>query len=203
MKGLHIRFLTAAVFALLLSAVSSAANGGSERFALKTNGLGLAGLIPNIGAEVYLGKNWSVSANWNHSWWHSDKSLWYWRMYGGDVSVRRWLGSHEAPLTGHHVGIYAQALTYDFLIGRRGIMCDKGSFGGGLEYGYSFPLKDCLRLDLALGVGYIAGEVKNYVPQDGHYVWQSTVMTHYIGPSKAEVSLVWLIDFEKWGGKRK
>jgi|GEM_PF-6135277 len=34
---------------------------------------------------------------------------------------------------------------------------------------------------------------KEYLPQDGHYVWQSTKRRHWIGPTKAEISLVWLI----------
>ena len=39
----------------------------------------------------------------------------------------------------------------------------------------------------------MGGEYKEYLPQDGHYVWQSTKRRHWIGPTKAEISLVWLI----------
>ena len=27
-------------------------------------------LIPNIGVEMYLGKRWSVAANWMYGWWN-------------------------------------------------------------------------------------------------------------------------------------
>lgn len=176
----------------------------SVRLAVKTNGLGLISLIPNAGAEVYLGKNWSISASWNHAWWHSDKALWYWRTYGGEVAGRKWFGRQaiENPLSGHHIGLYAQMLTYDFLLGKKGILGDKWSYAGGFEYGYSFPLNNCLRLDLALGVGFMGGEYMTYVPMDGHYVWQSTMKRHYFGPTKAEASLVWIMDFNKGGRKR-
>lgn len=175
----------------------------SLRIAIKTNGLAVAGLIPNIGAEVYLGKNWSVSASWHHAWWHSDKALWYWRTYGGEIAGRKWFGKKamETPLAGHHLGVYAQMMTYDFLTGRNGILADTWNYAGGVEYGYSFHLNNCLRLDLGIGVGFMGGQYKNYKPMDGHYVWQSTMQRHYFGPTKAEASLVWIIDFRKWGGR--
>lgn len=167
------------------------------KLALKTNTLALAGLVPNVGAELYLGKNWSLSANWNYAWWNSDKHLWYWRTYGGELAVRKWFGrqSRENTMAGHHVGLYGQMMTYDFLLGKNGILADKWNYAGGLEYGYSFPLNDCLRLDLAAGFGFMGGEYKNYKPMDGHYVWQSTMKRRYYGPTKAELSLVWIIDF--------
>lgn len=30
-------------------------------------------------------------------------------------------------------------------------------------------------------------------PLDGHYVWQATKNRHWFGPTKAEISLVWLL----------
>ena len=39
---------------------------------IKTNVLYDLLLIPNIGVEVYLGRNWSASANWMYAWWKSD-----------------------------------------------------------------------------------------------------------------------------------
>jgi hypothetical protein len=48
----------------------------------------------------------------------------------------------------------------------------------------------------------MGGEYMKYVPMDGHYVWQSTMKRHYFGPTKAEASLVWIMDFNKGGRKR-
>ena len=93
-------------------------------WALKTNLLYDVALVPNMGAEFYVGKNWSVGANWMYAWWKNDHAGKYWRIYGGDIYARRWFGkkAEEKPLTGHHVGVYAQMLTYDFCLGNRGYM---------------------------------------------------------------------------------
>ena len=161
--------------------------------AAKTNLLYDAAIVPNVGVEVYLGKNFSVAGNWMYSWWKSDWVSWYWRTYGGDLALRYWLGraAKEKPLTGHHIGLYGQILTYDIEVGGRGYLGDRWSYGGGLEYGYSLPVRQRLNIDFTLGLGYLGGEFQEYLPIDGHYVWQVTKMRNWIGPTKLEVSLIW------------
>lgn len=162
---------------------------------VKTNMLYDAMLVPNGGLEIYLGKNWSIDAYWMYAWWKSDRVHNYWRTYGGDVELRKWLGSaaRRKPLTGHHIGAYAQIVTYDFELGGRGYLADRWSYAAGVSYGYSLPVAKRLNIDFSMGLGYMGGEYKEYLPQDGHYVWQSTKRRHWIGPTKAEISLVWLI----------
>lgn len=163
--------------------------------ALKTNALYDVLAIPNIGIEFYLGKNWSAAANWHYAWWKTDRKHWYWRTYGGDVALRKWFGSkaNEKPLTGHHIGVYGQMVTYDFETGNRGYLGDRWSFGGGIEYGYSLPIKKRFNIDFTLGVGYLGGEYKEYLPMDDCYVWQATKDRKWFGPTKAEISFVWLL----------
>ena len=175
---------------------------------VKNNMLYDLGIVPNIGAEFYLGKNFSIVGNWMYSWWKSDKVYWYWRIYGGDLAVRYWFGksSRKKPLQGHHVGPYGQIITYDFEVGNKGILADRWSWSAGLEYGYSVPVAKRLNIDFTLGAGYHKGEFYEYLPIDGHYVWQATKRRQYFGPTKFEISLVWLIgrgneNIEK-GGKR-
>lgn len=174
--------------------------------AVKTNALYDLALIPNLGFEYYFGKNISVTTNWLLAWWRNDNKFWYWRVFGGDVAVRYWIGNQadKAPLTGHHIGIYGNMLTYDFELGGRGYLAKEFSFGYGLEYGYSLPLAERLNLDCSLGIGYFGGEFEEYLPIDGHYVWQATKHRHWFGPTKLEVSLSWVIDGEifKKGGRR-
>lgn len=162
---------------------------------VKTNMLYDALLVPNGGLEIYLGKNWSIDAYWMYAWWKSDRVHNYWRTYGGDVELRKWLGSaaRRKPLTGHHIGAYAQIVTYDFELGGRGYLADRWSYAAGVSYGYSLPVAKRLNIDFSIGLGYMGGEYKEYLPLDGHYVWQSTKRRHWIGPTKAEISLVWLI----------
>ncbi len=171
--------------------------------ALKTDMLYDALLVPNAGVEFYLGGNFSVSVDWMYAWWKNDRSHWYWRTYGGEVAVRRWFGrkAQEKPLTGHHIGIYGQALTYDFETGGRGYMggepggtlFDRCNYGVGVEYGYSLPIARRLNIDFTVGVGYFGGKYYEYLPMDDCYVWQATKNRRYFGPAKAEVSLVWLL----------
>lgn len=172
--------------------------------ALKTNMLYDAALVPNVGVEFYLGRNWSVAANWMYAWWKSDRRHWYWRTYGGDVALRRWFGKAAAgkPLTGHHIGVYGQMVTYDFETGGRGYLGDRWSYAGGVEYGYSLPVARRLNIDFTLGVGYLGGEYKEYVPEDDCYVWQATKQRRWFGPTKAEVSLVWLLGYDNYNRKK-
>lgn len=176
--------------------------------AIKNNMLYDLAAVPNLGIEFYLGKNWSIVGNWMYAWWKTDKKSWYWRTYGGDLAVRKWFGkaADSKPLTGHHLGLYGQIVTYDFETGGRGYLADRWSYGGGIEYGYSLPIARRLNIDFNIGVGYLGGEVKEYLPIDGHYVWQLTKQSHWFGPTKLEVALTWLIGRGNYnkekGGKR-
>ena len=162
---------------------------------IRTNMLYDALLVPNVGVDMYLGKNWSLAAYWHYAWWDVDPSHVWWRTYGGDVEIRKWFGkkSKEKPLTGHHIGPYAQMVTYDFELGGRGYLGDKWSYGAGLSYGYSHPIGRRLNIDFTLGLGYLWGEYKEYIPIDNCYVWQATKQRSWIGPTKAEISLVWQV----------
>lgn len=175
---------------------------------LKTNMLSDALLLPNIGAEFYLGKNWSVVGNWTYGWWDRDKSHWYWRGYGGDLAVRKWFGSaaESKPLTGHHIGVYAGVLTFDFEFGGVGHMggrpghslWDRCLITAGIEYGYSLPIARRLNLDFTIGIGYIGGKIVKYHPTGAKYVWDSTRNFKAVLPTKAEISLVWLIGCDNY-----
>lgn len=163
--------------------------------ALKTNMLYDAALVPNIGVEFYLGKGWTIGGNWMYAWWNSDRKHNYWRIYGGDLNVRKYFGKRakEKPLTGHHLGVYGGIVTYDFELGGKGYLGDRWSYHAGIEYGYSLPVAKRLNIDFGIGIGYLGGEYKEYKPIDNHYVWQATKQRHWFGPTKAEISLVWLI----------
>lgn len=170
---------------------------------VKTNLLYDAALLPNIGVEYYIGRNWSLTAGWMYGWWDRDASHFYWRAYGGTVGARRWWGrkAAEKPLTGHHLGVFAGLVTYDFEFGGTGYMgglpgrtlWDRCNFICGIEYGYSMPLTRRLNLDFSIGFGYMGGKVIKYVPDGNFYEWQSEHHLNWVGPTKVEVALVWLI----------
>lgn len=187
-----------------------------HKLALKTNMLYDVLAVPNIGVEFYLGKNWSISGNWMYGWWNSDSKHRYWRIYGGEIAVRKWLGkkASEKPLTGHHLGVYGQLFTYDFEWNGTGYMggepgkslWNSPNYAAGVEYGYSLPIGRRLNIDFTVGVGYWGGTYYTYTPLDGHYVWEATKKRHWFGPTKAEISLVWLLgrgNSNNWKGGLK
>lgn len=179
---------------------------------LKTNLISDLLLIPHVGADLYVGRGWSVTADWMYGWWDKDRTHHYWRAYGGTVGARKWFGKKaaEKPLTGHHLGVYAGAVTYDFEFGGKGYMggkphgtlWDRCNIVTGVEYGYSLPVARRLNIDFSLGVGYMGGKVMEYVPKDGFYMWQSTHRLNWFGPTKAEVSLVWLVGCDNFNRKK-
>lgn len=171
--------------------------------ALKTNLLYDALALPSLGAEFYLGRDWSIAGNWTYGWWDNDGKHRYWRAYGGDIALRRWFGSaaEKKPLTGHHAGIYAGLLTFDFEWGGTGYMgglpgrtlWDRCLWMAGVEYGYSLPVAKRLNIDFTIGIGYLGGKYIKYEPCGPNYVWESTHKLNWFGPTKLEISLVWLI----------
>lgn len=181
--------------------------------ALKTNMLYDALALPNLGAEFYLGRGWTVGANAMYGWWSNNNRHRYWRAYGADIAVRRYFGSRaeEKPLTGHHLGLFAGAVTYDFEFGHTGYMggkpggniFDRCNYMGGIEYGYSLPVGRRLNIDFSIGLGYLGGKYVKYEPCEGtnDYIWKSTHRLGWFGPVKAEISLVWLIGCDNYNRK--
>lgn len=169
---------------------------------LKTNLLYDAALIPNIGVEFPLGRNFSIGGNWMYSWWKNHVRNRHWRIYGGDISARYWFKSRAKSLSGHHVGVYGTVLVYQVAFGGKGYISGipgegmaggKPWIGGGVEYGYSLKLHPRLNMDFSLGVGYSGGEQRVYRMIEDCYVWQSSSRKQWFGPTKAEISLVWKI----------
>ena len=77
------------------------------------------------------------------------------------------------------------------------------NYGAGLEYGYSLPVARRLNLDFVVGLGYWGGTYYEYLPLDDCYVWQRTKQRHWVGPTKVELSLVWLLGSENCNSKKK
>ena len=166
----------------------------AQNLALKTNLLYDVVLVPNVAIEYALNDHISINADWMYAWWSRDTKHDYWRTYGGNLEARYWFSNPKGRiLTGHHVGAYAGILTYDVEFGGTGYMGEKWSYMFGLSYGYSLPLYKKLNLDFEIGLGYFGGEYYEYEPEFGSYIWQQTKMRKWFGPTRAEISLVWLL----------
>ncbi len=172
------------------------------------------GLLPNIGTVLHLGSGWAVDARWGYTWLSNNEKHFYWRAYGGEFAVRKYLDGPSddgrgpwRSLTGHHFGIYGQFFTYDVELGGHGQIGGEPNmnifknpqYGAGLEYGYTFPLSDCLNLDLSIGAGYVGGIYHEYEPFYDKYMWLTTYKRNWFGPTRVDVTLQWLIG----GAKRR
>lgn len=206
LPSLRRRIITVAAAMLLLPSVASARGVGCRgcddcepRVALKTNLLGDAALIPSLGVEVSLAHRWSLSADGVWAWWSRHEVNRCWRVFGGRLELRRWLGRRcgERAMTGHHLGVYASAASFDFELGGPGIQSPRLTMGGGISYGYSLKLSGRLNLDFAVNLGYATGRIIKYRPECGGYVSTSDSRRHYFGPTGVEVALVW------WPGSRR
>ncbi len=163
------------------------------RIALKTNLLHDAMAIPDIGVEVSIGRQWSLSAEGVWAWWSRESAHRCWRIYGGWTEFRFWFGEkvRRRALTGHHVGVYGSMLTYDFEFGNKGWQSPDFTYGIGIGYGYSWCISRYLNIDVGARVGYSVGRLIKYHPQCDTYVCQSHPERRYIGLTGLEVTLVW------------
>jgi hypothetical protein len=93
-------------------------------------------------------------------------------------------------------------LTYDIELGGRGYLGDRWTYAAGVETGYSLPIARRLNIDFNIGIGYLSGHYKEYLPNDKCYIWQVTKQRRWFGPTKIEASLVWLIGHFNHNSKR-
>ena len=180
------------------SATTSGVSGHTV-WALGTNMLADAALIPNIAVEAALGDRWSVAASWSGAWWGSRSKVW--RLYGGEVEGSYWFGGRnegvQRPFTGHHAGLFCGAVTYDFKTGRYGYQSPGVTWVAGMSYGYGLSIGKRLRLDLSVSIGYMTGRRDKYEDECGRWVYADRRRIRYFGPLKVEVGLVWIIGSTK------
>lgn len=176
-------------------ATGLSASSRSACWAVRTNLLFDAVLIPNLGVEYALSDQWTVAADWCCAWLKNDRKHFCWCISGGELAVHRWLGksSQRFRRSGHHIGIYGHCFTYDLEWHSHGVISDKWCGGIGLAYGYAYPLNRRLHLDFSVGCGFFGGKYQEYLPIDDHYVWQKTRSLKWYGPTRLTVTLVgWL-----------
>lgn len=177
----------------------SALHLAAQTVGISTNLLYDAALVPNLGVEVGIGTHFSVKANYMWAWWSRNVRHRYWRIEGGDVEARWWsAGRRDADGSigrrGFHVGVYGGIVTYDLEFGGKGWQAPRWSYTGGVSAGYAVPIARRLTLDFNVGVGFLNGKYYEYEPHaDGRYWWTATKQRNWIGPTKAEISLVWNI----------
>ena len=158
------------------------------RWGVKTNLLYAAVLSPSIELEYRVAPRWSVVADFAIAWWSNKPKHQYYQIAQLSPEVRYWFNG-DRFWKGHYIGAFLGAGHYDLEDKADGY---KGEFTmAGLSYGYMFRIGRYLSLDAGIGVGYMNTEYEEYLPIEGHYVYQQTSRTSYVGPLKAKLSLVW------------
>ena len=173
---------------------------GQSPWALKTNLLYDAVLSPSIEAEYRFDPRWSAHVDFSIAWWSKKNEHKYYQIAQLSPEIRYWFNDKKF-WKGHYIGAFVGAGHYDLENGKDGY---KGEFMmAGLSYGYMFSIGRNLSLDAGIGVGFLNTEYEEYLPIEGHYVYQQTSRTSYVGPVKARLALVWQLN-RKWlkGGKR-
>lgn len=165
-------------------------------FAIKTNLLADIMTSVNIEIEIPIGKRWSVGAEWMFPWWIFDNNKYYNQLLLGTVEGRYWFHSERQSevLSGHALGLYASAGYYDFQWKKNGY---QGEIlpSVGLSYTYAHKMGEYFRMEYSVGFGILNTKYRKYTANDQYdqFPWLSSGRTLWVGPTKAEISFVWLI----------
>jgi len=179
-------------------------------FALKTNLLFDAVSALNIEVEIPFGNRWSVSTEYIFPWWLWENRQIAFEMLNFNIEGRLWIGyrAYKKELTGWYMGLYAGGGYFDFEWKDKGY---QGEFfiATGLSAGYAHTIGQSgnWRMEYGLGVGIIHINYREYAPRFGsdgewHLIRQSDGQHFWLGPTKAKVSLVWMINAKNRGGAR-
>ena len=175
-------------------------------FALKTNLLFDALTALNVELEVPIGKRWSVMGEWMFPWWLSKDNSRALEILNGSIEGRYWFSKMlDAPaMTGWFGGAYVSGGLYDLRNNGKGYQGEI-YYAAGLSTGYAHKLnkKGSLRMEYSLGLGLLNTEYRYYEGKENNQIliWQNDGRLIWIGPTKAKISLVWMIHGKKKGGK--
>ncbi|MDE6022755.1 MAG: DUF3575 domain-containing protein [Muribaculaceae bacterium] len=159
-----------------------------HRFALKSNLLYDAALLPNIEIEWMIKDKWSVAIEGDIAWWRNKQKHKYYDLAMVSAEGRRWFAVKK-PWHGFYAGVFAGVGKYDFENGGKGYY-GEGAMTG-VSAGYTFPISRCLSFEASIGAGYMRTQYKEYIPVDGHYIYQRTKSLNYFGPLKLKFAIAW------------
>ena len=177
------------------------------RVYLKTNLLGLAASIANVGVEADLAKHVSISLPIYYSAWDYFTSPIKFRAFATQPEVRFWTSKeNDGFFTGAHFGLayYNIAVNGDYRY--QDCNGDTPTIGGGLSVGYRFPVSKNNRwkMEFSLGAGRYTLHYDKFYNTDktGDGFKAETVKKTYWGIDQASISLAYTLGLNKKGGKR-
>lgn len=178
-----------------------ALNAYAQQFGVKTNLLYDATATVNLGAELSMGRHWSVDVSGNLNAWNmgGDRKWKHWMM---QPEVRYWfceaLHGHFVALHGiggeynvGHWGFDSKIFGLDFDL-LRTMRYQGWAAGGGIGYGYAWMLGKNWNLEAEIGVGYIYSKYDEYKCSGCGKKTASGLTKNYVGPTKLALSLEYI-----------
>lgn len=164
-------------------------------FAVRTNLLYDALLMPTLGVEWRFNEHAGIRLDGSLSWWGGEhgkvQKMW---LLNPEV---RWYLLHDKRFYVGASGSYGEYNIYKYMLG--GIVSKDTGYQGtmwnaGLTVGYQLPLSRCFSIDFNLGLGYTRSEYDSFSITDGVRVYEESNQTKkFWGPTQAGISLVWTI----------
>lgn len=170
---------------------------------LKTNLFyGIYTQTPNLGVEIALSPKSTLNIESGYNPWNlngsesNNKKKVHWL---AEIDYRYWLCQ---KFNGNFIGLHVLGSEYNISQHRLPFLFGKNSenyrfqgwaAGIGIQYGYQFILSQHWNLELSLGLGYARLNYGKYECRKcGEKLEQ--VKKNYLGPTKASVSLIYLIN---------
>jgi len=169
------------------------------RWAVKTNMAYNALSFINLGVESSIGKHWSMGAELIAPWWDAPDYHKTAQMINFGLDGRYYWQGWQDPaniLSGPFVGIHANGGFYDICYKNSGAKGDYFVMSGA-EIGYSLNIESWWRLNFTLGAGAMYTSYSHYHVREKtgfgrHLVSHYSGKYTYFGPTKVELSVVWL-----------
>lgn len=160
---------------------------------LKTNLVYWLALQPNVEAEFYFARRWSLNLEAQVAWWSLPDQHIHYRYAHFSPEARFWFRGNGS-FTGHYVGLAVGGGLYDLSLGQQHNNYEgyQGEFATvSITYGHMWHIKNNFYIEVGLGVGYLFTEYRRYQYLDTHNVYQSTERLQMFIPTKLKVNLVW------------
>lgn len=167
------------------------------RLGVKTNLLYDLTTTINLGAEVRLNDYLTLDLSVNYNpWTFSDNRKLKHLLI--QPELRYWINE---PFNGHFLGAHLMYtrynvgnlnLPFDVLPGLDNSRYDGSGYGLGISYGYQWILSPRWSLEASLGFGYIYQDYSRYECHTCGLKLEDNTK-HYFGPTKAAVSLIYII----------
>lgn len=165
------------------------------RFAVRTNVLYDALLLPTLGVEWRVNRDLGVKLGGSLSWWSGNHGK-VQKMWLVNPEVRWYLLRDKRFYVGAS-GSYGAYNIYKYPLG--GILSKDTGYQGtmwntGLTVGYQLYLSHCFFVDFNLGLGYTHSEYDSFRMADGVRVYKERYKSkNFWGPTQAGISLMWTI----------